>query len=196
MLLATACIPKSDLVDLVMSITPLTVTVDADRGRIVTLGCSAVDLVPGAGLRLRGDGHLSWDFAHLPIPVTIRTWQILFVPQVASRGRSHVLRLEPRLEDLEVKLIPGFVDERIADAIRGGLARQRDRLAWDFARTLSKRLPLPANITPATTFEILPVGGDVAVSESELRLALRFEARFERRSVAAEAVSKQPAPPH
>jgi hypothetical protein len=82
------------------------------------------------------------------------------------------------LEELDVKLVPGFVDEKIADAIRAGIAQYRDRLAWDFGRALAKHLPLPPKISPAKTFEILPVGGDVSVSESEVHIALQFEAKF------------------
>jgi hypothetical protein len=128
------------------------------------------------------------------------------VPRIKSRGDSHVLSLEPVLEELDVKLVPGFVDEKIADAIRGGIAQNRDRLAWDFARTLSKRLPLPAKISPAKTFEILAVGGEVSVNESEMRLALRFETRFfdEERAAATETETEreqvsgavQPTPVH
>ncbi|MDF2692173.1 MAG: hypothetical protein K0S65_556 [Labilithrix sp.] len=185
MLLATAVIPGTDLARLVESITPLQVTIDEERGRVVKLGRTTVDLVPGRGLRLRGDAHVSWDFAHVPIPVTINTWELLFVPHVASRGRSHVLWFEALLEELEVKLVPGFVDDKIADAIRTAIAKNRDRLAWDFARTLSKRLPLPASISPTSTFEIFPVGGDVSVSGSALHLELRFEARFEQAAAVA-----------
>jgi hypothetical protein len=187
MLLATALIPKADLAGLVESITPLTVTIDEERGRVVTLGRPEVELVSGRGLRLRGDAHVSWDFALVPIPVTIKAWQLMFVPRVTSKGSSHVLRFEPELEELDVKLVPGFVDEKIADAIRNSIAQNRDRLAWNFARTLSRRLPLPRRVAPANTFEIFPVGGEVSVSEVEIILTLRFEARFEKRAAVAEA---------
>jgi hypothetical protein len=179
MLLATAVIPRIDLARLVESITPLRVTIDEERGRVITLGRAKLELVPEQGLRLRGNALLSWDFARVPFPVTIKAWQLLLVPRVLSRAGSHVLSFEPVLEHLDVKLVRGFVDERIADAIRDAIAQRRHRLAWDFARMLSKRLPLPPKISPANTFEIFPVGGEVSVDESELRLLLRFEARFE-----------------
>lgn len=190
MLVATAVIPETDLVTLMESITPLRVTIDEERHRSISLGRPKVELVAGRGLRLRGDGHVVWDFAHVPIPVTINAWQLLFVPRISSRGRSHVLSFAPDLEELDVKLVPGFVDERIAEAIRAAISQNRDRLAWDFARTLSKRLPLPANVSPSNTFEISPVGGDVSVSEAEVRLELRFEARFETRAAATEVASE------
>jgi hypothetical protein len=180
MLLATAIVPKTDLCRLIDSITPLRVTVDEQRGRVISLSRPTVELVPGRGLRLRGTARVVWDFALVPIPVTVNKWQLLFVPRVESTDSVHVLRFEPELEELEVKLVPGFVDEKIADSIRGAIAKIRERLAWNFARTLSKRLPLPAKISPRSTFEIFPIGGDVSVDDRELQLMLRFEARFER----------------
>jgi hypothetical protein len=187
MLVATAVVPKADLVRFVESVTPLRIDIDAARGRSLTLGHAAVTLVSGAGLRLRGDARVTWDFAHVAIPVTVNAWQLMLVPRIAPQGHPHVLVFEPVLEDLDLKLVPGFVDEKVAGAIRAEVAKNRERLAWDFARTLTKRLPLPARVSPPSAFEIFPLGGEVSVSESELRLELHFEARFEKKAGATEA---------
>jgi len=182
MLLATAVIPGTDLARLVETISPFRVTIDEKRGRAITLERPTLELVSGEGIRLRGSGLVSWDFAHVPIPVRINAWQFLLVPRVASHGKSHVLSLEPRLEELEVGMVPGMVDEKIAGAIRRAIARNQNRLAWDFGRTLSRRLPLPAKVSPTSTFAIFPVGGEASVSQDDVRLALRFEALFELQS--------------
>lgn len=129
---------------------------------------------------------MTWDVAGVAIPVTLQAWQVLLVPRIASRGRSRVLSFEPVIEELDLKLVPAFLDDAIVSAIREGIAQNRDRIAWDFARTLSKRLPLPARISPAKTFEILAQDGEVEVTASELRLTVRFEARVEARAVARE----------
>jgi hypothetical protein len=192
----TAVVTKTDLASLVESLTPLSVIIDEPRGRVVTLGRpTKVELVAGSGLRLRGDAHITWDFAHIPIPVTLRAWQLLLVPRIVVRDRAHVLAFDPVIEELDLKLVPGFVDEKVADAIRNGIAQNRERLAWNFARTLSKRLPLPAKISPPKTFEILVVGGEVSVSESEVRFTVRFEARFETRAAAPGTEREQKAVP-
>ncbi len=179
MLLATAIVPATDLARLIESITPFRVTIDEERGRAITLDRPTLELVSGEGIRLRGSGLVSWDFAHVPVPVRINAWQFLLVPRVASHGSSHVLSLEPRLEELDVHLVPGLVDERIASAIRRAIAQNQNRLAWDFGRTLSKRLPLPAKVSPTSTFAIFPVGGEASVDLGGLQLVLQFEARFE-----------------
>jgi hypothetical protein len=179
MLLATTVLPKADLARLIASITPCRVTIDPERGRAVSLDRPTLDLVPGQGIRLRGSGVVSWDFARVPVPVRVNRWQILFVPRVGSRRGAHVLSLEARLEDLDVKLIPGFVDEKIATAIRRAITEHQNRLAWDFGRTLSKGLPLTPKFSPRSVFSLLPAGGEASVHEREVRLVLRFEARFQ-----------------
>lgn len=187
MLTATAVIPSTDLASLVESLAPVRVNIGEERrGRVVKLGRPTVELAPGRGLRLRGDAHIVWDFAGVPIPVTINVWQLLLSPQIVPHDGSHVLSFDPEIEELDVKRVPGFVDEKLANTIRTALEKNRDRLAWDFTRTLSIHLPLPTMISPPKTFELIPRGGDVAVSESDVRLVLRFEARFEQGEAVAQ----------
>jgi len=181
-MLLTAVVAKAELVSLVESFTPMRIDIDERRGRFVTLGRPEVELVAGKGLRLRGDARVSWDVAGVAIPVTLQAWRVLLIPRIVSRGRSRVLSFEPAIEELDLKLVPAFLDDAIAGAIREAIAQNRGKIAWDFARTLSKRLPLPSRIAPAKTFEILAMDGQVEVTSSELRLAVRFEARVEARA--------------
>jgi hypothetical protein len=83
------------------------------------------------------------------------------------------------IEELDVKHGPGFIDDRIAAAIRDVVSRNRDKLAWDFARTLSRRLPVPKL---GSTFELGVRGGEVSVGANELRLTIELGARLESRT--------------
>lgn len=181
----TGVVTKAELVHLVESLTPLRIDIDERRGRFVTLGRPDVELVAGRGMRLRGDGRLSWDVAGVAIPMTLQAWQVLLVPRIASRRGSRVLAFEPIVEELDLKLVPAFFDDAIAGAIRGGISQNRDRIAWNFARTLSKRLPLSARLSPSKTFEIVATDGQVEVTITEVRLTIHFEARVETRSAAS-----------
>jgi hypothetical protein len=191
-MILTAVVTKAELVNLIESLTPLRIVIDERRGRSVTIGRPKVELVAGQGLRLRGDARVAWDVAGVAIPVTIQAWQLLLVPRVVPKPGTRVLAFEPIVEELDLKLVPGFLDGKIAGAIRDGIAQNRDRLAWNFARTLSKRLALPARIAPAKSFEIRAVEGGVAVTESDVRLDILFEAKIETREVKAAASDKQP----
>jgi hypothetical protein len=190
-MLLTAVVTQAELAALVESLTPMRVTIDERRDRSVTLGHPTTTLVAGKGLRLRGDARIAWDVAGVSIPVTLQAWQILLIPRIATRGRSRVLAFDPVVEELDLKLIPGFLDDKIAGAITDAIAQHRDKIVWDFARTLSKRLALWKKVAPPMIFEIAAVDGQVQVSASDLRLTIRFEARVERRATAAGEGKKQ-----
>jgi hypothetical protein len=180
-MLLSAVVTKDELVALVEAITPLRVAIDERRGRAVTLGRPrAVYLVPGHGLRVRGDARIAWDFAGVGITITLPTWQMMLVPRIVARGRTRVLAFDPIVEALEMKLVPGFLDEKVADVLRDSIAQNRRKLAWDLSRTLSKRLPLPARIGPGRLFEIAATEGTVIVTDREVRLTVTLEARIEK----------------
>ncbi|MBX3261368.1 MAG: hypothetical protein KF782_16910 [Labilithrix sp.] len=192
-MLLTATVSKAEVVALVGALTPMRVCIDERRRRAVTLNRPEVAFVAGRGIRLRGDARVTWDVAGAEIPVTVQVWQVLLVPSVVARGRSRSLALEPVVEELELGFVPGFVDGKISRAIREGIAQKRERLAWDFARTLSRRLALPARIAPPRAFEIVAAAGDVDVGDTELRLGVRFETRVVERRVEAAPSEREPA---
>jgi hypothetical protein len=191
-MLLTAVVTKDELVRLVESITPLTITIDARRSRSITLGRPSLELVDGRGLRFRGDARIAWDVAGVNIPVTLQAWQLLLVPRLIPRNRSKVLAFEPIVEELDLKLVPSLFDDKIANAIRGAVAENRDRIAWDFARSLSKRWPLSAKICPPKFFELAVADGDIAITPNEVRLAVRLEACFAEQRAPAQPLQASP----
>jgi hypothetical protein len=181
-MLLTAAVTKAEITALVEALTPLRVIIDERRGRSISLGRPRLELVPEAGIRLRGDARLTWDVAGVSIPVTLQAWQLMLVPRIVTRESGRALAFEPVIEILDLKRVPGFLDDKIAKAITDGLAQNRHRLTWEFARKLSTQLALPARIGSGT-FALAAVDGAVAVSEEELMLTLRFEANVERPAV-------------
>jgi hypothetical protein len=178
-MLLCAILTKDDLASAVEQITPLSVTLR--RHRVIWLGRpSVVELVAGAGLRLRGEARFTWDVGGLAIPVSLRSWQVLLVPTFAVRGERHVLAFDPVLEQLDFKSVPMFLDARIKAAINEGLASQKNRLAWDFERRLSLVRSLPETVSPGAELALGPAGGQVEVTADDVRLTLDFELRVSR----------------
>ncbi|MBX3192556.1 MAG: hypothetical protein KF819_36565 [Labilithrix sp.] len=174
----SAVLTRDDLASLIESMTPLRIELKARPRRYVLLGPpSLVELVPNAGLRVRGSARFTWNVAGVAVPVTLRAWQALLAPSVAVRDGAHVLVLEPALEALDFERLPAFVDQRIAQAINDGIAKQRERLMWNFTRTLSYAHALPEALSPTSRFELRPAGGTVIVTASEVRLTVDFRAR-------------------
>ncbi len=170
-MLLCAILTKDDLVSVLEQLTPLSLTLRG--GRAISLGRpSTMELVRGAGLRLRGDARFTWDAGGLTIPVSLRAWQVLLVPSLAARGGGHVLAFDPELEALDFKSVPVFLDARIKAAINEGLAVQRNRLFWDFEKYLSHVWSLPASVAPKGELRLGPSGAHLAVSEQDVRLTV------------------------
>lgn len=146
----SATLTIDDLRSVIDEIKPLRVEIRPRR--VITLGRpTMVELVAGAGLRVRGDARFTWEVGALPIPVKLRAWQVLLVPSfVATKGGGHVLAFEPVLEELDFKRVPLFVESRIAEAMKQGLAAQKHQLIWDFAKHLTFRFRAARDAAPAS----------------------------------------------
>ena len=179
-MILSAIVKKSELALVLESLFPLRVVLDAERGRSVIFEHASIELVRGRGLRLAGDARVSWDLAGVSLPIRVEAWQLLLEPRIGAvvAGKTHVLALSPVLERFELRSCPGLVEGRIADALERGLDRARDRLAWDFARTLSRRFFLPPRIDPARALDIAVAGGACAVTDEELALRVELTARI------------------
>src|SRR5262245_49914765 len=107
-MLLTALVPKAELSALIESLTPMRIALDETRGRSLTIGRPRMTLVPGAGVRLRGDARLAWEALGFTVPVTLQGWQVLLVPRVVAprgEGPSRYLSFEPIVEELGLKLV-------------------------------------------------------------------------------------------
>jgi hypothetical protein len=177
-----AILTKDDITSVIEQITPLRVALRTRR--VITLGRPRrIDLVEGAGLRVRGAARFTWDALGVTIPVTLRSWQILLVPSFKRRQNRRVLAFEPVLEELDFKNVPMFLDGRIAEAINEGLAAQKDRLSWDFEKHLSVMRQLPEKMSPSGEAKLAPTGGSVVVTVSEMRLTLDFAVTLSRDAI-------------
>jgi hypothetical protein len=183
-MLLTAAVTKAEIAALIESLTPVRVMLDERRGRSITLGRPRLELVPNAGLRLRGDARIMWDVAGVPFPVTLQAWQVLLVPRVVNRADGRAIAFEPVVELLDLKRVPGFLDDKIAKFITDSLAENRGKLAWAFAKKLSKQLALPARIGGGSV-AMLATDAGIGISEEDVKLTLQFEAQVDRPRVAA-----------
>ena len=167
-------ISADELRRLASELTPL--RLDLGRRRSVVFGApDLVELVEGTGIRLRGDARMTWEIAGLPLPVTLRTWQLLLAPSVVVREGAFTISFSPVLEDLDIKRVPAL--NRVVDAINEAVASQRGKLAWNLARALSVHKTLP-RVVPSTAFEMGPSDVKLDVTRTELRIEIVLEARI------------------
>jgi len=173
----SAVVTKDDLALLVQQLTPIHIALGGSRS--VAFGRpQRIDLIPGKGLRLRGDAKLSWDFAGLTLPVTLRVWQVLLEPTVVvGRDGAYSLRFEPEIEELDLRNVPAFLDGKIAAAINDGLASQKKKLSWAITRSLGVRLELPKRVSPKGRLEVFPSDVKLYISAEAIELTVRFQSR-------------------
>jgi hypothetical protein len=189
-----AIVTKADLVAVIEDLTPLRVEISRRPRRAVSLGRPRhVELVPGAGLRVRGEARFTWDAYALSIPVTLRAWQVLLAPAVVSREGRSVLAFEPSIEVIDIENVPGLVEEAITHAINEGLGAKRARLVWDFTKTLSFSKDLSERTSPGITFGVAPRGASVEVTAAEVRLTMSLEATVSRSEPRAARARHSPA---
>lgn len=176
-------IEKDEIDRIVADLTPL--KIDLGRKRSVSFGRPAlVELVPGTGVRVRGDAKMVWEIAGLTLPVTLRTWQLLLAPSIARRDGELVLAFDPVLEELDFKGVPSAFDERITDAINEGVASQRGRLSWNLGRLLGSSTRLPARVSPGGTIDLVPAAARVDIASAQLHVEVDLDANVMDHAVA------------
>lgn len=193
-MLLRAVLTKEELVAVALDLTPLRVELGRRPRRTATFGRpNLVELVRGAGLRLRGDARFTWDVRGLTIPVVVRRWQVLLAPRVVARGDDHVLAFEPSIEALDIVNVPSFVETAIADAVNEGMTAKGSKLAWNFTRTLSLDKLLSDKLAPAVRLRLTPGAAAVEVTDTEVCLTLSLEASVGRLDEAPAAERHSPA---
>jgi hypothetical protein len=139
------------------------------------------DFVAGEGVRIRAAATVQWTALGIAIPVTVNSLALMLRPVIVvdeERGGSLVFR--PEIESADLKMVPAFVDERIARSINAKLAEEGDLAAWNFAQTLAIRSPLPSNISPAAELHIAAGDAVVQADDTQLSLSLTLTMRFAR----------------
>lgn len=189
-----AVLTKEELVAVAHDLTPLRVELGRRPRRTAMFGRpNLVELVRGAGLRLRGDARFTWNVGGLSIPVTVRRWQILLAPHVVTRGDADVLAFEPSIEALDIVNVPSFVETAIADAVNEAMTAKRSKLAWNFTRTLSLDKLLSDRLAPAVRLRLTPGAAAVEVTDTEVCLTVSLEASVARLAEAAPDERHSPA---
>lgn len=174
-----AVLTKADLVRFIDEMTPFDVEISRRPRRLISLGKpTEVELVAKAGLRVQGDARIVWEMASLPVSLTVRRWRLLLRPVFVPReGQSlPALALDPVMEELDLKRTPGFLDDRVSEAVNEMLLAQRGKLVWDFGRSLGFERPMSDKIAPLKDFVLHPVHGNVEITASEVVLSFDFDA--------------------
>lgn len=171
-----AILTPRDCTDFIGTITPLRVDLGGDR-MLVVAPPRRVELVPDKGLRLQTAGHVVWTIAGVKVPVSIRIASLLLTPSIEQREDRDALTFRARVERLDVRVLPDFIDETVLQRINDTLAKHDEVLVWRFSKTFDRRFALPKRIESQAAIEVHTKWGQVRITESALVLAVSLDVR-------------------
>jgi hypothetical protein len=170
-----AILTNHDCAEFIASITPLTIELDGPGRVLVVDPPTHVELVPTKGLRLAAAGHVSWSLGSLKLPVHVRVGSLLLTPTVETIYGRDALCFRVRVEHLDVKALPDFIDETLIHRINDTLARHDDMLVWRFAEALDRHVILPRRVESTDAVDIRVKWGELRITASALVLAMSLD---------------------
>ena len=93
-------------------------------------------------------GSVLWSVAGVKVPVKFRVASLLLTPSIEQRDGRDALALRARIEKLDVKVLPDFVDDTVLHRINDALAKADEVLVWRFSKMFDRQLSLPKRSSP------------------------------------------------
>lgn len=132
-------------------------------------------IVPGEGLRVVCAGRLRYTVQGVPINLELYRIQLLLLPQVMEPDNdAHRLSFHLRVEDLDIKYVPGVFDSAVTKTIDAAITPRSTQMVWKFGETLSHHFAIPSRLEPVDTLGLRVVGGNFEVTDSGMELTVDF----------------------
>lgn len=174
----SALVTQQDIVSALFSLAPLRLHFteqDEDTRWVEVDRPTEVSLFPNEGLRVAAAGRIRYVAQGVPFEAEFHRIKMLVTPQVVEReAQSSHLSFALRLEELDVKHVPAFVDKWIKQRADRALTPQSSNLAWKFSDTLSFRFAIPPRFEPITRIGLQVVGGRINVTEAGLEFVVDY----------------------
>jgi len=172
-----AVLSKEDLTQVVGDFLPTTIRLGED-GELHLEDPSDVKLVENDGLYIRCHGRVKWAVLGLTVPVTVKGVAAILSPSILSTPEGDKLAFSVRIEDLDLALVPGILDDQIAGKLNAALAEAP--LVWNFTETLSHVFNLPPALHAPQSIGLRVQWGKARVTEDALVLVVSFHADITR----------------
>jgi len=176
-----AIVTKDDFVEVLGQLLPLKIHFDDDKktDRWLYLDrATDIELVPEQGLRIACPAEIMWSVSVVDIPIKLHTLQVLLRPEIVTKNRGDVLNFNIHLEEADIKGLPSVIDHTIMKAVNEALARKE--LAWDFTKTLTNTVKMPALLDPIDSLAISVTWGKRRVDAEVMVLVVSFHLKFNR----------------
>jgi len=175
----SATLDHATVAELLSELLPLTIDLgdEAHKDRYIVIEPpQLLEFVPKIGLRIQTGAQLRWTVAGVGVPFTVSSVRLLLRPVVdLDKGR---LNLCIKLEDTDLKNLPKAIDRGVVSQLNARLSARPDALGWDYKKTLSLELKLPAKMAPLAAFAMSAGNLEVEIDEAALQLTLPLPMRF------------------
>jgi hypothetical protein len=174
-----AIISKDDFAVAIAQLTPLKIHFDDDEktNRWLLLDKpTSVDLVPEKGIRIACPAEIRWSVASLNVPVRLHTLQVLMRPEIVAKPEGPILVFNLELEEADFKGLPALIDNSIMKTVNTALAAKE--LAWNFTKTLTNTVKMPAFLEPISALDIKVQWGKRRVDDKAVVLVVSFQLDF------------------
>jgi hypothetical protein len=175
---------KDDLTKVAGELCPLRIKIGAD-GSVLLSDPRGLELVPEVGLRLTVTIEIHWPVLGVQIPLSVRSATLEVRPQIVENAGGDILTFKLHLDDVDVSILPAFVDRGIVDLVNKELEGKHVELAWNFKKTLSHVFDLPEALVSVGALGLSATSGRVKITSEALALAVLFEAHVEPRAPVA-----------
>lgn len=179
-------ISAAELVASVHEFLPYQVDISADGSQKRWLRVNApdtVEFVPRQGMRVVASATFHHNVPLVP-DVTIRRSVLMMRPHIMMADNGEILAFEVRLEDLDLKGIPGFIDQSIVQRVNDQMRERQKQIAWDFSTSLTCALSLGQRSLLIEAVQLRTTRGQLEVADDGIILSLPIAVGFVRRATA------------
>ena len=177
---AEAIFTKEDLEEVTAQLFPLRINLGKD-GNVLLSDRRDLTLLPGVGLRMTITAEIHWPVLGVHVPVSVRAATLEIRPEIVEGSPGQTLAFKLHLDDVDVSMLPGFVEHGVVDLVNKELEAKHVELAWGFTKTLSHAFALPEALASAGALDLIAASGQVKITSEALAIAVLFRAHVEPR---------------
>ncbi len=168
-----------------MRLTLGTLDVDADPDWIEIDRLETVTFLPGRGVTLTCAARVHHPLPILPDDYTVEHVALTMTPRIADGANGPVLAFALEIDELDMRLLPEFVDRVLVKRVNAALLERLSTIAWNFTGTLHKDVRLPRRFGLVTAVVLGPPQGEVEVTDEAIVLRLSLGVTFDHEDEAA-----------
>jgi len=180
-------ISRSELMELLKSAFPLHVAISADGEAWIEINeLAGIKYEPGLGVVLRCSARVNYPLPVLPDSFTLTEVAVTILPLIIEREGRTYMQFKVDVSDIDLKFLPGFVDDVVSDKINSAIKDRADKIAWNASKTLNRHVRFPKRLSLLRGLDLGPVRATLEVANEGLivRCVLPLTLTHETESVA------------